>query len=400
MSDANLRKPDEAGKASLEQYDVDRAISIVRELGEGLIEATKHSKRPSKHHFRKEWLDQLIERYRRQPGKPVIHLDDLGDEVIPSLSGDGAAREFLRPYWEGLVKERGSEWCAQKFRCVWDIFSARGDVSRWSKLGNWRKFSELTGLHVNDLEPFVVALRAGVGHSRVILNPKLPFNLATPAGAKIIGYRGDAAHATSAFVNGDPVLHEDYKEAITETIGSNPFTTTFREDGVNRSNVGVLVTQLVSLAGLDVDKRQNVARNPFPAWFFIQNDEMVIAGMRACWDAEGSSGKQLQLGQSIAIEPLKTTAEIPIARKHLATGKLEPSVVESLKARPPLLLVSASLLLYRLGFVSYMHPQTVWRTKRGGYSALWTLCIYGKWSMQRFAQLIDFQRSDHRDNRQ
>jgi hypothetical protein len=62
MPDANQCKQEEEGKASLEQYDVERAIGIVRELGEGLIAATAHSK----HHFRKEWLDQLVERYRRQ----------------------------------------------------------------------------------------------------------------------------------------------------------------------------------------------------------------------------------------------------------------------------------------------------------------------------------------------
>src|ERR1039457_3477560 len=153
MPDANQCKPEEEGKANLEQYDLERAIGIVRELGEGLIEATAHSK----HHFRKEWLDQLVERYRRQPGKPVIHLDDLGDEVIPSLSAESGP--LLLPYWKLVVCRFGYNGAMGRFRCQRDVV-ATGTASRWSKLRNWRKFSELTGLRVNDLEPYVVAIRA------------------------------------------------------------------------------------------------------------------------------------------------------------------------------------------------------------------------------------------------
>jgi hypothetical protein len=218
MSDVNTRKQDEAGKTSQEQrYDVNQAIGIVQELGEGLMKATMQGKH-AKHYFRKEWLEQLIERYRRQPGKPIIHLDDLGDEVIPWLSPESNA--LLRPCWDAVVQRFGYDLAMAQFRCQRDIV-ATSKVSRWSKLRNWRQFCEFTGLHVNDLEPYVVALRAGVGKSRVILNPKLPFNLATPAGAKIIGYRGDATYSTSAFRNLEPVLHEDYKRAITETIGES-----------------------------------------------------------------------------------------------------------------------------------------------------------------------------------
>ncbi len=389
MPDANLRKPDEVGKTDLEQYDVEQAIGIVRGLGEGLIEATAHSK----HHFRREWLDQLVERYRRQPGKPVIHLDDLGDEVIPTLSG--GAREFLRPYWEGLVKEHGSEWGAQKFRCVWDIFSARGNVSRWAKLGNWRRFSGLRGLHVDDLEPYVVALRASsVGTSRVILNPKLPFNLATPAGAKIIGYRGDAAYRTSAFHNLEPVLHEDYKQAITETIGGNPFTTTSREDGCNRTNVGVFVTMLQSIAGIDNTQKQKRACNPFPSWFFTIPSDVMAAGLRAIWDSEGSPGKELRLGQTVAVEnasPKLSALGIGIKRPF---SWLEESAQETMGAKPPMLLTSTALLLYTFGIDSYVGPQKTWRSKDQLTSVFWVLSIYRKRNMELFRQHIDFLSTD------
>jgi hypothetical protein len=184
----------------LEDYHVEDAIEIVRGLAGGLIEATAHAK----HHFRQEWLDQLIARYRERPGKPIIHLSDLPGQVIPTLSPD--VQDPLRPFWEKLVSEHGSQWGAQHFRCMWDIMKT-GSASRWSSLRLWRKFSEHTLFEINALEPYTVAIRAASsGTTRVISNPKLPFDLTTPDGAKLFGYRGDVTHDTSALVNRDPEL--------------------------------------------------------------------------------------------------------------------------------------------------------------------------------------------------
>jgi hypothetical protein len=93
----------------LENFDVEEAIKVVQDLGEGLIAATADTK----HHFRREWVDQLVSRYKERPGKPVVHLSDLPDQVIPILSDE--VRSFLKPYWEKLVSERGSEWRALHF---------------------------------------------------------------------------------------------------------------------------------------------------------------------------------------------------------------------------------------------------------------------------------------------
>jgi len=171
-------------KSKLEPYDVEDAIAKVQHLAKGLIKATKHAK----HRFREEWVEQLIARYRAFPGKPIIHLDDLYDDVIPTLSCE-RFRPMLVPYWKRLVAERGYDWCFTHFRGIRDVAVDARKVSRWSNLRSWRKFSALTALPINTLEPYVVALRVSKsGTSRVITNPRLPFNLATPAGAKTIGY--------------------------------------------------------------------------------------------------------------------------------------------------------------------------------------------------------------------
>lgn len=388
MNESNTMNPEtkqtEKGETyDFEHYNVEDAIRIVRELGDSLIDATKHAK----HHFRREWLDQLIARYRERPGKPIVHLSDLPDQVIPTLSPD--VREPLRPYWEKLVSEHGSEWGALHFRCMWDIMNSR-KVSRWSSLRLWIRFSELTGFRVDDLEPCTVAIRAAnTGTSRVISNPKLPFDLATPQGAKLLGYRGDAVYDTSAFVNKDRILHQDYQQAILATVGEVPFTTTNGKRGCNRTNVGVLVTMLATVAGFDNTRRQKFASNPLPSWLFISSGPVVAACQRAVWDSEGSPTRDaLKLGQSVHCPALDNIPAWKGPKKRRISG-FPPSVQEEICALPPLLLASTALLIHRQGILSYMAPLCVEQTKQGK-SAVWMLCIYRTKNMRSFEQQIGF----------
>ena len=388
MTHENERKQDEKGKTEhLENYDVEQAIAVVRELGEGLIEATKHVK----HHFRREWLEQLTDHYRVRPGKPIIHLDDLDDKVIPHLSSE--ACELLRPYWTQLVKGHGSEWGSEHFRCVWDIMSGKGTPRWWSSLRVWRKFGELTSMRVNELEPYVVALRAAsTGTSRVILRPKLPFNLATPAGAKVIGYRGDATYDTSAFNNKDETLHEDYKRAVTALVGETPFTSYLREsDGYKRTSVGVLVTILTTIGGIDNTVRQKWALNPLPSWFFVLERDSVLAGIRALYDAEGSpTSRGVKLSQAVGVSELPTKLTLPPAKSlGLRVSKLEPQLLDQLHQRPPPLLTSTALLLHQFGVTSFLSLEKVWKTKRD-YTAFWLLTIYRMRMMKRYRDIIGF----------
>ena len=380
----------QAGKAvnPLENYNVKDAIRHVQRLSESLIEATKHAK----HRFREEWVNQLIARYEQLPGKPLIHLNDLGQDVIPTLCRD--VRPLLVPYWKELVAAHGYKWSMAKFRCARDI-AAGAKVTRWGKMRSWRKFSALTGFCVDSLEPFVVALRvSNVGTSRVILHPKLPFNLATSAGAKMIGYRGDVTYSTSSFHNQDPLLHQDYKHSITEVIGDNPFTTTPRQDGCDRTNVGVFVTMLASIAGLDNSQKQKRACNPFPGWFFTSaaKADSKVSLLRASWAAEGSpTHNMLQLGQGVDVENAsqKLLSEKP-GIKH-SFNWLEPEARSQMRQRPPLLLVSMLLLLYDLGIIGYMGPQKIWKNKKDGSSTVfWNLTIYRMRNMELFRDVVGF----------
>lgn len=368
----------------LETYDVEDAIKVVRELAEGVVEATAHAK----HHFRSEWVDQLIARYRDRPGKPVIHLSDLPDQVIPTMSDN--VRSILEPYWNKLVAERGSEWGAKRFRCIWDIMKFH-TASRWSSLRSWRAFSDLTGLNVDDLEMFTTALRpAGTGTSRTIRGPRLPFSLATVEGAKLFGYGGDAVHDTSALVNKERILHEDYKRAILATIGEVAFTTTSTHEGtVDRTNVGVFMTLVKSLGGFDNSRRQKVARNPIPSWFFLVDEPVAKSCQRSLWDAEGSPTRDaLKLGQSVD-NPAMARIEFPTSRKRIKASYFRKDIQGLLSQLPPLLLVSASLLLFKLGITPYLVPLGIEKTN-SGMSGVWTLVIYRTRNMRIFETKIGF----------
>jgi len=383
--DENTDENGQTGKTvnPLENYNVNDAIREVRHLADGLIEATRHAK----HHFREEWVQQLITRYRRLPGKPIIHLDDLGHDVIPTLSPD--VRPLLIPYWKKLVAEHGYDWSMAQFRSARDI-AVGAKVTRWGRLWSWRKFSALTGFSVSSLEPFVIALRvASSGTSRVITHPKLPFNLATSAGAKMIGYRGDATYHTSAFHNTNQLLHEDYKHAITEVIGENPFTITRREDGCDRTNVGVFVTMLASLAGLDNTQRQKKARNPFPSWFFLAGDEIVINGIEALRRAEGSAdNRAIRISQAIGFDTLDFGDLCPLWPSKGSVWKLPKATLYEVLRNPPPLLSSASLLLQRYGIVSHMMPER-YSTTQTGCSIYWTLSAYRGDNLRKFKSTID-----------
>ncbi len=368
----------------LENFDVEEAIKVVRILAKGLIEATAHAK----HHLRAEWVDQLVSRYRENPGKPVIHLSDLPDQVIPNLSNDVGS--FLQPYWERLTGEHGSEWASQHFRCIWDIMKT-GKASRLSGLRIWRGFCQMTGFNLDDLESFVVGLRAsGTGTSRVILNPILPFRLATVEGAKLFGYRGDTAHETSALINKEPALHADYRQAVSSTVGGVSFTTSvIHEGGVDRTNVGVFVTILTTIGGLDNSKKQKIARNPLPSWLFCAEKEVAKSCQRSLWEAEGSPTRDaLKLGQSVDCPNLQTT-RWPSDKRKTKISFFPESIRKLIMENPPPLLVSAALLLFRFGIVSYLAPLGAGKTG-DGISAAWMLYVYRTRNMRKFERDIGF----------
>lgn len=265
-----------------------------------------------------------------------------------------------------------------------------GRASRWSSLSLWRRFGEQTGFKIDDLEPHTIALRAAsTGTSRVVLKPKLPFDLTTPQGAKLFGYRGDTSYDTSALNNLDETVHNDYKKAILETIGNVPFTRSMSNDNVGRTNVGVLITFVLSVAGLDNTRRQKLARNPIPGWFFLTQEPTRTSCLRTMFEAEGSPTRDgIKLAQGAGWDRVPEFG-LPKWPAKMPFGALPIDSKNLFLSRPPLMLVSAALLLFQLGIKSYIFPTKISFTK-SGVSVYWFLEVYRTINTRRFEQLINF----------
>src|SRR3989449_4210324 len=129
MTDANENKQREAGKTDiriLEQHNVREAVSVVEKLGQALIDATEQAK----NHFRNLWLQQLCRRYRHRPGKPLVHLSDLAERVMPII--DPRVSPILRGPFQRLATGKDSRSLERHFRNIAEL--ANGRTSKPAKL--------------------------------------------------------------------------------------------------------------------------------------------------------------------------------------------------------------------------------------------------------------------------
>ena len=374
-------------ESPLENYSVEQAIARVRKLGNQLVAATEHTK----HHFRSEWVEGLVNRYSYRPGKPIVHLDDLSDTVMPIL--DDEARGLVRESLNAWVRQQGISRARPEFGNI-ATYAMTLDY-RPAKLRKWRRFSELTGFQVNSLERHVTSLRnSGGARTGVVDHPRLPMNLATPWGAKLIGYRLDANYRTSAFTNKNPVLHEDYRRAVSEVVGNIQIRKTkikgssFTPGIYLRTNVGNLVTMLMTVAGLDNTRDQRKANNPVPLWLFLCSTDIIAAFLAALWDAEGSVHKRdLKLRQAVELLRLKSGMHIPYWPDSVHLKELDASTYDQVLEHPPRILTSTALLLAGLGIACHVTPERLSDT-RNGISAYWQLRIMRNDSVRTFYELV------------
>ncbi|HEV2137559.1 MAG TPA: LAGLIDADG family homing endonuclease [Nitrososphaerales archaeon] len=228
----------------------------------------------------------------------------------------------------------------------------------------------------------------------MVENPKLPFNLATVSGARLIGYQGDANSRNAALTNKDPLLHEDYAKCVRDVVGDLTISTTtsnrggFCEGTYFRTNVGRLITTVTKVAGIDNSVDQKLANNPLPFWLHVCDPLLIGACISALWDAEGSVNyRDLKLAQAV---PLDAREEwmLPKWPANIPFRQLQNELQGKMVMNPPLLLVSASLLLGRLGVISRILPVKASTTSTGP-TAYWQLRIHHDESIRRFRRQIN-----------
>ncbi|MDA4122730.1 MAG: hypothetical protein OK456_06060 [Thaumarchaeota archaeon] len=263
-----------------------------------------------------------------------------------------------------------------------------------ARLKKWRAFAALTGFDVNKLEPFVSSLRVSDGpHIRTLSNPKLPIDLATLSGARLIGYYGDSNNRNGAFTNKDYTLHMDFRDVVKEVLGDITITETvsarggFGEGKYIRTNVGYLVPSALSAAGFDNTRDQKLANNPFPSWLFDCPPQIRSECLSALWDAEGCVRSQdVKVSQTVPVTlyPEEYIPEWPDNKPFKHLGLDNQSLV---LANPPLLLVSAAVMLCSFGIVSRLSPQKAYVCD-GISTAYWWLRVQRVQSIRAFHSSI------------
>jgi len=370
----------------LENYEIEGTISKVRSAGKQLRDDTTSAI----NRFKMNWVESLIERYRRSPGRPVVHLSDLLDSTQVGVRSD--ARKILLEYWSRIGQLPSISVGSERFRRIRELVNT--NVPRLARLDTWKLFGSLTGFKVDDLEPYVNRLRISGGrHMRIVERPKLPFNLATISGARLIGYQGDANSQNAAFSNRNRILHEDYAACVREVVGGITITRTvlnrggFSEGTYFRTNVGKLITSVTRVADLDNSVDQKLANNPLPLWLHVCDPSLIAACISTLWDAEGSINfRDLKLAQAVPLAPGEEWG-IPNWPRNIPFRQLSYELQSKMISNPPFLLVSAALLLRRLGIISRLLAVKASMTSTGP-TAYWHLRVHKDESINRFRSQI------------
>ena len=370
-------------------HQTQRVCETIRELTHGLA----HETDSRENRFREPWGEALAARYETRPGSPVVHLDDLPGHSMVFLNPEG--RLEVKRAWCLLVQSMGARWASDRFRRIANYLSGRAaDVSR---LKTWKDFGDLIGFEVNQLEPFVRSIRLSDGaHIRTLSRPKLPFNLATPSGGRLIGYFGDLNSRNGAFSNKVRLLHKDFRMTIREVFGNLSMTETALEHGgfgeghYLRTNVGYLIPAALTIAGYDCGTDQKLSNNPIPSWLFECDNVVKAECLSSLWDTEGSVNfRDLKVRQAVSVQ-LHPYDAIPVWPSTKAFRQLAPGNQAAVLERPPLLLVSAALLLFSLGIESRLVP-TGTAMSSGVATAYWHLRVHRDRSIRTFRTLVSLR---------
>jgi hypothetical protein len=305
---------------------------------------------------------------------------------------DKEAKDLVEGYWYGVNLSGRVKW--QMFRGIASFIAGR--ASTCSRLRTWKEFSRLSGLSIDALEPFVNRLRTSGGrHTRWVESPRLPFNLATISGARLLGYQGDVNSSNSALTSKDISLHEDFEALVREVVGEMKVTRSVVRGGLGRglylrTNAGKLVARIALVAGFNNTVDQKLANNPLPVWLFDCDRSVVAACLGSLWDTEGSVNfRDLKLSQAVLFE-LQDENAIPAWPSNRPFGGLRESEQRSVLQTPPLLLVSAALLLRSIGIVSRLMPTKVCMTSTGPTS-YWQLRVSDDAGIRRFHMTVSLK---------
>ena len=383
----DAKKSEEGKTSSKASYNIDRAISKVRSLGQAQI-ATQSRRL---HQFRPERIDQLEARYRSNPGKPVIHLSDLPIGTAIRVNEDGLA--ILRDLWD-LTKMKYSQPSVRRLLGLENIYGCA--VKRYYSyvtLESLQRAKKHVGLDIDSLEPYVTHVKCHKNNWPKEIEPRLPFNFMSEEGAVILGYYTDSRHGNCSFANKNMELHGLMRRAVERTVGRMQANTTVYQN-ITETNWSYFLRTLVGITGIDTSLRQKVANNPVPPWVFVAPRTVASAYLRALWTAEGTP-EWMRLVQSVVVPSLEPYRGL-IARKDAVTpyNSLPDEAKRIVNQNPSMLLTSAAILQRSFGIDATLKPSVVYVDFRKEITVLWTTELTSTPEIAKFSSLINFDSTE------
>jgi len=343
-------------------------IGRIISLGNKLMEETENNSQP----FKKEWLNRLIEFYRKNQGKSLIHVSDLPDAIFLKFNGKG--NKILSDL--------------DKFTRIRSIKNYLIGSTYFIRLSNLKK-SSVSIKNINDLEPFIKEIKTTKsGYGKSIKNPRFPINLNNRFGAILLGNFPDAFLKTGEFGSKDKAILDELADITNKHIGSISSTLWYRT--IYHLQLSPLIGVLYKLSGLNNDNRQIITNNAIPLWTFFASKNFKRTLLQKLWDAEGSAPsikwKDMCFGQSVVIN--KNINKIPIYPIRKTFKKCENKKI--ILDNPPNLLISLQLLLYEFGIMSFIRPHRLYKKKSGSIVCDWQLKIRRYTNIKKFYDEIDF----------
>lgn len=315
--------------------------------------------------------------WRERGGEPQVRLEDLENKFYVSFDN------------------KGDEWLASillsptvvsdSYRAtVKQYLSGENDSLSVQTLRKLREIGALTDAHWGRIESSVICLKSGKRGKEISLNG-LPLDFRSSEWGFLFGMLPDFnIDKNCCFLQSEPLIRSLRNCLKDLGVGSEVVDT---ERGYRVRGAAVL-RELIFHSGFAVDAKQVDENICIPGWVMsLQNKGFVPCLLAGIIESEGSapdSSRSVRISQSVSIKIAPESDATAIY--HTPTGyevrifpksSINPSKVEEVRKKPPLLLASLQKLLETREIRSKLVFESITKTKTNT-AARWNLCITGE----------------------
>lgn len=354
---------------------IEDSIETVRELADSLIKISKIRK--IKYPFREIYLKKLIDRYETVDSRYEIHLFDLTDDTIVDFN-----------------KIPNEKLCR--------LIGRKGNGFEIKTL---RKIKNLL-VNLDELEKNVICIRTR-GSKPFRING-LPIRLNEDNWAYVYGSLPDAGIRRFDFYSENKPSLIEIKKRLSD-LGCQ------YSEFHNRIVANKMFTRILSLSGIDINRRQNKGNNALPPWIFAYTSnkfkEILVTKF---FESEGYLSKDssqaaitqtnnIQLIESDFIKIKDISKEYIIKASgtkimKVNYNKLSDDMKATVMNNPCLILISLQLLLKKLGINSFINPEYLYIDSGNDTNIMWNLRIFGS-DLNRFVEICShYVNSDKLDD--